>query len=596
VKDVYDFRLQKYQEWMDNLEGIVHKVMAPNVQYTYKEFKIIQDSLGSLCRDLEKEGMKAWLDMMLEKVAMRVADETTISTKDKEFKAAEKKKLQALIDRHDKLMPSTTETQAKVELYARCYAYGDDIAPCLKTLEEMHHLSVKEIHPHNCNMVEEQIEKAEKVIANIDGQRDIYEDLLKRGKKLLNNPNKAPFLTDLIEKMEKTWTAANEQSKARHAMLSNTAKDWERYDELRAAISDPCEKLESELKRYRKFYDPVMGARKLAQKKQTWEEQKKLADDMFDNIKKCYQTIIVVAGEDKKDFLDKEVSESEEKRAVIEKCNQKLIKLTEYNDQLTKAVNHGKELNDWALPTDTKLKEITTDTELSPEDRVKEILILQEQAQEKIPQVEPLDKDFKTLLTEEDMEKSETAKNTMATWNEIKQVVVDVCADVEKEAGSISQDQRFYADYLCVVKEFTPWMQATEAKVKAPLPKPGTLDDALALLDSCKTFDGECAAEKEKLNSAGKARDSMEKASSAENLVGPLSERWEAAKKIAAERVEKAQVLVQTWEDLKKTSDDLTAKMADVPSQENPNLEDLEKVFASVKDLYGKKKELLGSI
>lgn len=60
-------------------------------------------------------------------------------------------------------MPGTKETQAKVDVYARCYAYGDDISPCLKTLEEMRHLSVKEIHPHNMNMVEEQIEKAEKV-------------------------------------------------------------------------------------------------------------------------------------------------------------------------------------------------------------------------------------------------------------------------------------------------------------------------------------------------------------------------------------------------------------------------------------------------
>lgn len=55
------------------------------------------------------------------------------------------------------------ETQKKVDVYARCYAYGDEISPCLKTLEEMRHLSVKEIHPHNLNMLEEQIEKAEKV-------------------------------------------------------------------------------------------------------------------------------------------------------------------------------------------------------------------------------------------------------------------------------------------------------------------------------------------------------------------------------------------------------------------------------------------------
>lgn len=48
-------------------------------------------------------------------------------------------------------------------MYARCYAYGDDMKPTLKVLEEMRHLSSKEIHPHNMNMVEEQIEKADKV-------------------------------------------------------------------------------------------------------------------------------------------------------------------------------------------------------------------------------------------------------------------------------------------------------------------------------------------------------------------------------------------------------------------------------------------------
>lgn len=46
VKEVYDFRLAKYQEWMDNLEGIVSKVLSQDVQYTYKEFKIIQDNLS----------------------------------------------------------------------------------------------------------------------------------------------------------------------------------------------------------------------------------------------------------------------------------------------------------------------------------------------------------------------------------------------------------------------------------------------------------------------------------------------------------------------------------------------------------------------
>ncbi|KAL7630261.1 UNVERIFIED_CONTAM: hypothetical protein RMT77_019595 [Armadillidium vulgare] len=46
VKEVYDYRMAKYQEWMDNLEAIVSKVLSQDVQYTYKEFKNIQDTLG----------------------------------------------------------------------------------------------------------------------------------------------------------------------------------------------------------------------------------------------------------------------------------------------------------------------------------------------------------------------------------------------------------------------------------------------------------------------------------------------------------------------------------------------------------------------
>lgn len=67
------------------------------------------------------------------------------------------------------------------------------------------------------------------------------------------------------------------------------------------------EKLENELKRYRRFYDPAMGLKKLTQKKAILEQNKKIADEMFEGIQTGYKTIIVVAGEDKKDFLDKEV-------------------------------------------------------------------------------------------------------------------------------------------------------------------------------------------------------------------------------------------------------------------------------------------------
>uniref|UniRef100_A0A6A7FNC3 Coiled-coil domain-containing protein 150-like isoform X3 n=1 Tax=Hirondellea gigas TaxID=1518452 RepID=A0A6A7FNC3_9CRUS len=581
---------------MDNLEAIVSKVMATNVQYTYKEFKVIQDSLTSLCRDLEKEGMKEWLDLMLEKVAIRVSDEGGPSSRDKEMRTSEKKKLHALIERHDKLMPPTIETQAKVEMYARCYAFGDDIKPTQKLLEEMRHLSSKEIHPHNMNMVDEQIEKSEKVITTVDSTREQYEELLKRGQKLVHCKNVAPFLQPLLESLEVVWKEANEKSKLRLEMLKKSAKDWETYDHMRNDILDPIEKLENDYKKYRKFYDPQMFSKKLASKKQLWEEIKKKTDDMLVTIKKCYSTIIVLAGDEKKEFLDKEVSEVEEKLQIVAKCEKKLASLTGYNDKLTAAVKHCNDLNDWAGPSNSKLKEICTSEVLTPEDRVKEILILQEEAHERQPQLEPLSAEFKELITEDDLEKSETAKTTIADWEETKKFVLEVSAEIEKEATSISQDDRRYADYYCLVKEFTPWMGEAEGKSKEALPKPPTLEAALALLENCQSFDGNCVEQKGKLDEAKEARLGMEKQSNTENMVDTLAPRWDIVKKVAEERVTKVQVLVTTWQELKATTEDLAAKMAEVPKQDEPNIEELEKVFNNMKELNAKKKELMGLV
>jgi len=597
VKEVYDYRLTKYQEWMDNLESIVAKVMAPNVQYSYKEFKIIQDSLSSLCRDLEKENMKEWLDMMLEKVATRAADEEGgKSVKDKELKNAEKKKLSELIERHNKLLPSTVETQAKVEMYARCYSYGDDIKPLVKILEENLWIATKDIHPHCMSMVEEQIEKAEKVIGIIVAQKGEYEEFMKKGTKLAKGANVAPFLHALLEKLEKTWKDANEKSLQRREMLQKICVDWDTYDKMRVEINDPVEKLENDFKKYRKFFDPVMFQKKLNQKRDIWTEVKTKTDTILATLKKCYETIVVLAGDEKKDFLDKEVSEVEEKMQIVVKADAKLTKLQEFCDQLTKAVNHCKDLAAWAPAAQEKLKEICESTTLTPEGRVKEILILQEAAAERKPQLDPLDNDFKTLITDEDMEKSETSKCTYSDWVECKALMVEVIDLCEKEAASISKDDRLYADYYCLVKEFNPWMDGTEKKIKEPMPKPMSIEAATELLEATKNFDEACVTEKVKLDSAAAARAAMEKASNTGNECDTLVPRWDEVKKISEERVKKVTDLLETWTTFTATTGDMAVKMAEVSKQENPDLAGLEAIFNTVKELYAKKKEQVDQI
>merc|ERR1719187_1208650 len=146
---------------------------------------MIKDTFTSLCRDLKKDNTKQWLDMMLDKLSSHSSgEEENISSRDKSVKQAEKKKLETMIERHNELMPPIMEAQSKVAHYSECYAFGDDIHPIMKVLNEQKHLSSKEIHPHTMEMTEDQIEKQDKVIRTIENQKVIYDELMKRGAKL----------------------------------------------------------------------------------------------------------------------------------------------------------------------------------------------------------------------------------------------------------------------------------------------------------------------------------------------------------------------------------------------------------------------------
>merc|ERR1712179_668122 len=354
----------------------------------------------------------------------------------------------------------------------------------------------------------------------------------KRGQKLIKLPNHAPFLGDLLSKMENTWKDANEKSQERIKLLKATAIEWEKYDDLRSAINDPVEKLEGEYKRYRKFFDPDMGTKKFGQKKTLWEDKKKACDEMLNTIKECYDKIIVVAGDEKKDYLEKEVAEVVEKMTIIKKCEERLTKLVEYKD----------------------------------------------------------------LLTEEDLEKSETAKKTLQEWEDIQTFTSDLCDQIEKESEVIKKDHQYYSDYLNVVNDFEPWIVEAETHCKNPLTKPQNFDEAQSLLNGCKDFFALCETKKEHLDNAAKARADMQKVTTAENKVDHLNDRWEAVKKISEDRVKTMTNVEQTWNDLQKTTLDLAQKMGEVPKQAKPDLEEIDKVFTAMKWLNDHKKELLAAI
>lgn len=610
VREVYDFRCSKYSEWMDNIEAIITKVMA-NTQYTAKEFKIIKDTFTSLCRDLDKEHTKQWLDLMLEKIAGHQQDgDEGLSSRDKGVKQQEKKKLETMIERHSGLVAPTMEAQSKVAHYSECYAFGDDIHPVMKVLNEQKHLSCKEIHPHTMEMVEDQIDKQEKVLRSIENQHVIYNELMKRGAKLKANPNAPPFLEKEIAKLEEEWKQVNEKSKVRLNILQGAFKDWDVYEKKRIDILEPLEQLEEQFKTYKKVFDPKKGTEWLDRKKKKADTFTQTVKDTYAAIKVSFANIVAMAGEEKREFMVKEVNEIDERSLVVKKVEESLAELVDFNERLHKLVDGMAELRSWMMPAIEKLDYITTTTELTPEDRVKEIFDIQAQINGRLPLLEPMDAEAHKLLDAAEGEEegaegaekpaavhhSETAMRHMEEFDTIKKTIGELHDKIEIEAGSITQDQKYYAEFFQGVKSFKPWMEEAEKVAKAPLTKPETLEDAKKLMETTISFEGGCQENKSNLDSAVESRSKMEKQTKSDTEVETLTDRWTQVQKTSNTRVEKAKELVDTWSELSTLTTSLTETICKISCDVKPDVSSLEQIFTSFRTLNEKKVKLLVEI
>ena len=97
-------------------------------------------------------------------------------------------KLDAIIKKHEELIPTVLKTQIKVDLYWKCYAYGDELKPHIEFLDGIMLSSTRDIAPSCIENVEELIERQEKSLTQLETKRGVVKELIVKGKVLLENP------------------------------------------------------------------------------------------------------------------------------------------------------------------------------------------------------------------------------------------------------------------------------------------------------------------------------------------------------------------------------------------------------------------------
>merc|ERR1711922_24399 len=164
-------------------------------------------------------------------------------------------KLNVLIKKHEDLIPSVQKTSVMVDLYCKCYAYGDELKPHIEFLDGIMMSSTREIAPSCVENVDELIERQEKSLVQLETKRGVVSDLIEKGKKILDHPDKPKFLEGHVQRIEVGWDDTKQKAQDRLKLLTETKDAWVGYAENNETIAEDFDKADEDIKKRQDVYN-----------------------------------------------------------------------------------------------------------------------------------------------------------------------------------------------------------------------------------------------------------------------------------------------------------------------------------------------------
>jgi len=589
IKDVYDMRHHKMAEWIENVEKAISRIMADKV-YTSAEFKRERDSFHALCKDLERVEVKKWLKQILE---------ILMAERAKDQKAKETDLLDGLIKKHEELIPTVSKTQVMVDLYWKCYAYGDELKPHIEFLDGIMLSSTRDIAPSCVENVDELIERQEKSLVQLDTKRHVVLDLIEKGKVILANPDKPKFLEKHVKQIEEGWEETKTKAKERLQLLQDTKEAWVGYAENNETIATEFDKAKDEIQKVKKKFNLEAAFDDLAKRQKIYSETKETIDGLFQQISHNVDVMSLTIPEDKKKNIEKEKKAVEEKLAVLLQFKDTVDAVDKFCDELKAFDGSLKSIDTWMMQATKELEDIKSASDkMPPEDRVARTMDLQEDIAAKMKIIKAnIDTELNLLPQGEKVPTD--AQVHKDELNRINKYVVELQEKVKKECDNFSEDVKHWAEYKTGIKEFMPWLTAVEADSTNGLAKPSSLEEAKALSEKVHKFESQCADNLKVLEAANEAAIKMTTHKDADAEVASLKERYVKVKSVADQWVKKVDTLVKEWTLLDTTVTELNAWVAKDKTSEGENqfsLEKMESTLGELKTIFKQKEQLVDNL
>jgi len=579
-------RHSKMAEWMENVEKAIARIMADKV-YTSAEFKRERDTFHSLCKDLERTEVKKWLAQILE---------ILMAERNKDQKKTEDDKLDNLIKKHEELIPSVQKTSVMVDLYWKCYAYGDELKPHIEFLDGIMISSTREIAPSCVENVDELIERQEKSLSQLDSKRNVVVDLIGKGKVILEHPDKPKFLEGNVQRIEEGWDDTKKKAQDRLNLLNETKDSFIGYAENNETIATEFEIAEDEIKKVKKHFNLDAANADLKKRQDLYNKSNDTITGLFNSINSYYNCMAITIPEDKKKILSKEIKAVEEKLEVLGRFKQTVTKIEELVASLTSFDNALKTVDGWMQKANAELEDIKSASgSMLPEDRVARTMDLQEDIAAKVEILKVNAATELGLLPQGDNVPADAQafKDELAR---ITKYVTDLQTSTKAECDKYSNDVKFWAEYRTGIKEFTPWLVAAEKTASEGLAKPSDLAEVKALNEKVGGFDKNCVNYLKVLNAAQAAAKKMTTHAEADTEVAALKARYDVVKTVSNGWVAKVDTLVKEWVLLDNTVTELNSWVAKDKTAEGENqfsLEKMESTLGELKNIFKHKEKLV---
>merc|ERR1712038_696394 len=362
---------------------------------------------------------------------------------------------------------------------------------------------------------------------------------------------------------------------------------------------------DAECKSIKKIFDLGSSGSDYEARKKTASNYRKTIEEVVSTVTNANNIIQENLPEEKKKSMMDRVGDIQERTSVLDKTDEKLDFIDDFNKRLAIFNASVSELEGWLTSARERVDNIVSpESAFSPEDRVTKTMEFQEDLRKKIEFLIAQQNVKEDIFPKSDEKIPSDAKTFLGELEKIHNAIYAMEDEVKAECAKFSEDVKFWAEFHTGVKEFEPWIKLAEKRKCKGLDKPTTLIEACEILGDSKNFQDECEKKLKVLEEAATSAKKMSCHNEADVKVSELKGRWDKVHETAMEWVSRMTELVECWNKLEGNVDELSswvnvedASKKDVLGNDNHiSIEKLEGQLNQLKSMFAEKQKLVNEL